>query len=154
MQANAGTWTALNLANNDLGPEGALYLASALKVKWKPPSEFLCVVCRLMMPLPHRATGRWLISISRTITSKPKEPSTSPKYFRNGNARAWIFIRHCLIVFRVHLWHEQFSDIRDTRDIRDSGALFSLNLANNQLTGQFGGEMDGITALAEALPKW
>ena len=37
--------------------------------------------------------------------------------------------------------------------LHDNGALASLNLANNNLTN-YGEDMSGITALAEALHKW
>ena len=40
-----------------------------------------------------------------------------------------------------------------SQDIQDNGALASLNLANNNLTN-YGEDMSGITALAEALHKW
>jgi hypothetical protein len=55
----------------------------------------------------------------------------------------------------------RFRDTLDTRDTRDSGSLVSLNLANNNLTrgksdvhGGFETDMAGVTALADALPKW
>jgi hypothetical protein len=35
-----------------------------------------------------------------------------------------------------------------------TGSLFSLNLANNQLTGKYGDDVSGVIALTEALPKW
>jgi hypothetical protein len=38
--------------------------------------------------------------------------------------------------------------------LQHNGELASLNLANNKLTGQYGGDMTGVTALADALPKW
>jgi hypothetical protein len=73
------------------------------------------------------------------------------------------FIRHYLIVFRLYLKKKK-SDIRDTldtHDTRDSGSLVSLDLANNNLTrgksnvhGGFKTDMAGVTALADALPKW
>ena len=40
-----------------------------------------------------------------------------------------------------------------SNEIQDMGALASLNLANNNLTN-YGEDMSGITALAEALHKW
>ena len=64
VQANAGAWTALNLVNNDFGPEGALYLASALKVKWKPPSEFVacCVSADALASQGNGALSKLIFS--------------------------------------------------------------------------------------------
>ena len=50
------------------------------------------------------------------------------------------------------IWMKIISDIRDTLGINDSGALSSLNLANNKLV--YRDDMSGIIALTKALPKW
>ena len=41
-----------------------------------------------------------------------------------------------------------------TKLFEAKGSLSSLNLANNFLTGECGGDMSGVVALTEALPKW
>jgi Ran GTPase-activating protein (RanGAP) involved in mRNA processing and transport len=44
--------------------------------------------------------------------------------------------------------------IKFTEDMKDMRALSSLNLANNQLPGEYGNDISGVIALTEALPKW
>ena len=107
------------------------------------------------LPLPLRPAGRWFLSILREINSKQKERRPWLQSCRTGNLRSCcrVGVFSSVSVFaHVRNLDEIISDIRDTLGINDSGALSSLNLANNKLV--YRDDMSGIIALTKALPKW